>query len=361
MNKFLLSTSLLLSCIAVKAQTYSSTGSVSIADGSVTCGTDATPGVSSISVPLTATIVTPSAVTINVNLTHAFVGDLRVELVAPDASVCILMNHIGATVCEGTGSTASGANTLSFNSSFATPVPTGISPVPSGNYAPTGSTAFPAVGNLATFLSGKSVNGTWSLRAIDNYAPFVGTIDAWNIDFGASALPLEILSFTGSAKGNFNNLHWASGKEENISSIELERNSDGNRFEKISTFNPQGSYSHYEHNDPIRSTGVVLYRLKIKENDGTASYSPVLRLHNSGSVDAEPQLTPNPVKGFVELHLGNEELKGSSAQLMNAMGATLAQFNINSNQQRIDMSTYPEGVYFIKLDNGTILRFVKVN
>lgn len=361
MNKLLLSFSLLLSTVAATAQTYSSTGSVSIPDGGGTCGTDGTPAVSSISVPLSGTIGTPSDVTINVNMTHAYMGDLRVELVAPDASSCILMNHVGATVCEGSSSTLTSANTLSFNATYLTPIPSATSPVPSGNYAPTSSAAFPAVGNLTTFLTGKSVSGTWSLRAIDNYGTFVGTIDSWNMVFGATALPLELLSFTGSTKGNYNHLHWASGLEKDIAAIELERNINGTRFELIRSFLPQGSYSQYECSDPIQFDGVALYRLKIVERDGGFSYSPVVKLASASGMGNKTTITPNPVKGNVVSLRAGEESVGGTAQLLNSVGQVLQRIAILTSNQSIDISAYPPGVYYIKLDQGESIQFVKMD
>lgn len=362
MNKFLLSLSLALSAVVADAQTYSSTGPVAIPDGTGTCGAEGTPGVSSISVPLTGTIGTPSDVTINLNLTHAFVGDIRVELVAPDASVCILMNHIGATACVGAGITATNANTLSFNSTFTTPVPTTIDPVPGGSYAPTASAAFPAVGNLSTFLTGKSVNGTWSMRAVDNFGSLTGTISSWNISFGASALPLDLISFTGNTKGNYNQLRWETAVEKDVAVIELERNVNGVSFHTINSFLPQGSNSRYECNDQVNFEGVALYRLKIVERNGAFVYSPVLKLSNtSGGNGSAAGISPNPVKGnFVSLNAGTE-LIGTTAQLINAAGRLLQTIPINDARERIDISTYPSGIYYIRTEQGENLRFVKID
>jgi subtilisin-like proprotein convertase family protein len=342
-----------------QAQTYSSTGSVAIADGTGSCGSMGAPAVSGISVPLVGTIGTPADVTINVSINHAYVGDLGVELVAPDASSCFLLNHIGATVCDGYSGTLPAASILSFNSAFTTPVPTTINPVPGGNYAPTGSVAFPSACDLAAFLTGKSVAGAWSLRVRDHFGSFTGSIISWDMVFGSTALPLDLLSFTGNTYKGYNALRWESGLEQSISTIILERSTNGQGFEKISTFLPQGNYSHYAHNDQVDFSGIALYRLRIVEHGGKTNYSTVLKLMSSTEKKNIATTSPNPVKNNVILMAGGDELIGTTAQLLNTMGQTLQQVTISNLNHNIDMSAYPPAVYLIKLANGDILKFVK--
>lgn len=364
MKKTILSTLLgLCAHAAVQAQTYSSSGAVAIPDGpSTSCGVDGTAAVSSISVPLTGTIGTPSDVTINISLIHDFVGDIRLELVAPDASSCILMNHVGASVCEGASGNLVAANVLSFNAAYVTSVPAVEDPavVPGGNYAPTGSTAFPAVGNLSAFLSGKSVNGSWSIRAVDNFNTFVGTISSWNMVFGATALPLELISFKGTAYTGYNNLRWESGVEKEVARMELERSISGLGFEKISDILPLGNNSRYEYNDQLDAQGVILYRLRIVDKDGTVSYSSVVKLMTSAAAEQTAAMASyNPASASVTLLSGGEALAGTTARLLNTIGVVLQEFTVTGNTHTIDMSTYPASVYFLKLANGSTLKFVK--
>ncbi|HTN18518.1 MAG TPA: T9SS type A sorting domain-containing protein [Chitinophagaceae bacterium] len=364
MRKIILSTLLgLCAHAAVQAQTYSSSGAVAIPDGpSATCGIDGTAGVSSISVPLTGTIGTPSDVTINISFIHDFVGDIRVELVAPDASSCILMNHIGAAVCEGASGNLVAANVLSFNAAYVTSIPATADPgvVPGGNYAPTGSTAFPAVGNLSTFLSGKTVSGSWSIRAIDNYNSFTGTISSWNMVFGATALPLELVSFKGTTYKGYNNLRWESGVEKDVARMELERSVNGLGFEKIRSILPLGNNSRYEHNDQLDAQGAILYRLRIVDKDGTVSYSSVVKLMTSAGTEQTAAIASyDPASTSVTLLSGGEALSGTTVRLLNTIGVVLQEFTINGNAHTIDMSTYPAAVYFLKLANGSTVKFVK--
>ena len=75
-----------------------------------------------------------------VNIVHTYIGDLKVDLVAPDGSIYVLHNRAG-------GSADNINQTFNVN------------------------------------LSGEALNGTWKLRVNDNAANDVGYINSWSITF----------------------------------------------------------------------------------------------------------------------------------------------------------------------------------
>jgi subtilisin-like proprotein convertase family protein len=75
-----------------------------------------------------------------VNIVHPYIGDLVVDLVAPDGSVYNIHNRTGT-------STDNIVKTVNIN------------------------------------LSGEALNGTWKLRAKDLAASDVGYINSWSITF----------------------------------------------------------------------------------------------------------------------------------------------------------------------------------
>ncbi len=81
-----------------------------------------------------------SATPVAVSVIHPYIGDLIVDLVAPDGSVYNLHNRTG-------GSADNIVNTVNVN------------------------------------LSGEGLNGTWKLRARDVAAADVGRIDSWSVTF----------------------------------------------------------------------------------------------------------------------------------------------------------------------------------
>jgi hypothetical protein len=82
----------------------------------------------------------PSNASVTVKIVHTYIGDLKVELVAPDSSKYLIHNRSG-------GGTDNIDRTVSLN------------------------------------LSSENLNGTWKLRVNDNAAQDVGYIDSWSVRF----------------------------------------------------------------------------------------------------------------------------------------------------------------------------------
>ncbi|WP_343225255.1 proprotein convertase P-domain-containing protein [Agrilutibacter solisilvae] len=81
-----------------------------------------------------------SSTQVTVNILHTYIGDLKVDLVAPDGSVYVLHNRAG-------GSADNINKTYTIN------------------------------------LSSEALNGTWNLRVNDNASADTGRIDSWSIRF----------------------------------------------------------------------------------------------------------------------------------------------------------------------------------
>ena len=81
-----------------------------------------------------------STTPVAVNIVHTYIGDLKVDLVAPDGSVYVLHNRTGTS-------------TDNINTTY------------------------------TVNLSGEALNGTWKLRVNDNANQDTGRIDSWSITF----------------------------------------------------------------------------------------------------------------------------------------------------------------------------------
>jgi carboxypeptidase T len=113
------------------AQTYSNGTDVAIADNSTVQSTITVSGRSG-----NASSTTP----VTVNIVHTYIGDLKVDLIAPDGSVYVLHNRTGG-------------GTDNINSTY--------------------------TANLAT----EALNGTWTLRVNDNASGDTGYINQWSMTF----------------------------------------------------------------------------------------------------------------------------------------------------------------------------------
>jgi hypothetical protein len=112
-------------------------------------------------------------------------------------------------------------------------------------------------------------------------------------------LPLKLLSFEALLKGNTTNLFWNTANEENVSSFEVERSTDGGKtFKAVGQINAKGSGSvneYYFYDDVTGLTGKVFYRLKVIEAAGSSTYSPI-KFISIAAVGSTPPLSilPNP-------------------------------------------------------------------
>lgn len=167
--------------------TYNSTGPVSIPDGpSANAGGPIVTSV--INIPANQTI---SDVNIGLNISHAYVGDLKVTLKHPDNTPVVLVDRICNTGAN------SGINAI-INDSAPNVVCT--NPI-TGSFSPT---------QVLSALNGKASNGTWTLELQDFYNGDLGALNSWfvevcyAVDLSAQQFELENLSIAPNPNsGNF--------------------------------------------------------------------------------------------------------------------------------------------------------------
>lgn len=352
----------MLICGQAISQTYSSTSSVTITPSGVCPGTGANFN-SVINVSDSGYIAMPSNVFINTNLQINCSAAFKLVLVAPNGDSCILLNLPYRTgPCSGTCYTSTSTNTLSFNSTHTNPYPI-ASPAPTGNYAPTASSYAPQVGNLNTFLMGKSINGNWTLAARGD-AGYSATIASWSIVFGSTALPLDLTSFYGYAYSGYNELKWSTASEKNTASFDVQLSLDeGKTFETVGTVSANGYGNNvYSFQDDRYAAGVNLYRLRMIDRDGTYSYSKNnVKITGKSETGGSIAFSPNPVKDLFNLAISNKDLLNSNAKIINSLGQTVYSFRIEQEKMQYSLGQLAGGIYFLQLANGDHYRFVKEN
>jgi len=68
------------------------------------------------------------------------------------------------------------------------------------------------------------------------------------------------------------------------------------------------------------------------------------------------KMYPNPVKDNLTI----DNLKNSDVFIYNVIGQTMGNFNDCSGALTVDMSTYPEGIYLVKVISGKSVRTEKI-
>lgn len=168
----------------------------------------------------------------------------------------------------------------------------------------------------------------------------------------ATALPVQLLSFTANVYGNSVHLYWKTTAEINFSHFEIERstNRDG-LFTSIgnivSQSNGAGEYRYTDGANDYLQKETIFYRLKMVDKDGHAEYSNVVatRLYNKIPVRIFPTLVKKGIAITVEKAAFSQK---TELQLTDLNGGILQRIPFNGvNSIKIETQGLPAGVYII--------------
>lgn len=172
-------------------------------------------------------------------------------------------NYIGGTLSDYTLVTYTGGST-GYQTTFA---------------ATTGTTTNPIVAR--TDVSMANLAQTW----------VVGTYN-----FGATTLPIELVSFTGQKDGSNNVLFWTTETELNNDLFTVEKTTDGEVYEIIGTIDGTGNSNQvltYTLTDGNVRQVLNYYRLKQTDFDGNYTYSDVITIDNRSGASKEISMVTN--------------------------------------------------------------------
>jgi len=178
----------------------------------------------------------------------------------------------------------------------------------------------------------------------------------------ASPLPLQLLNFSAALSHSDVLVSWSVTNEINTKNFEVERSKDGRNFIAVGTvaaINTSGdhSYTYIDAGAALLNTSTLYYRLKQTDRDGRYSNSQIVVLHLTK--DNSIAVYPNPVTNITTLSFGNAALLGTSAVLTDFLGKRVKQIIIRNYHQQVDMSSLSNGVYLLKLADGSIVKLIK--
>ena len=227
---------------------------------------------------------------------------------------------------------------------------------------PTGVSLDPATGRIyvsnAALLpqSGIPQNFTVTIRTTDinggtNNVPVTFTL-------GAYPLPVELTAFAAAAKNLDALLTWNTASEKSNDHFDVERSLNGTDFVKIDEVRGQGTSSSatdYARTDVgigAKANGLVYYRLKQVDTDGTSSYSPV-RTVRFGKVVPAIALFPNPATAATSLDLTALPAGSYQVSVLDATGRTVLFTTLDAGlAHTLQLNTIASGTYTL-LVRGT--------
>ncbi|MGV9011297.1 MAG: T9SS type A sorting domain-containing protein [Flavobacteriales bacterium] len=174
----------------------------------------------------------------------------------------------------------------------------------------------------------------------------------------ATPLPIELLSFTATARTSTVDLDWSTASEHFNDHFTVERSADVQTWESIATVMGAGNSTqvvHYATVDQSPLPGISYYRLAQTDYDGTTVRSDMVAVRMSGS-RPELLLIPNPANDEVELVISLSGPEPWRITLVDQTGRpVLMAIKATDKGYRLDVRSLPSGMYALRIEgNGLI-------
>jgi len=182
-------------------------------------------------------------------------------------------------------------------------------------------------------------------------------------------LPVKLVDFTSTLAGSQVNLNWKAVTEENVSTYEIEKSTDGRNYYTIGVVRAmtnvavEKKYAFSDKNPG--NTGTIYYRIKAVDINGAKTYSSVAVVRLKFS-KIPVSILPNPVNNELNITVNSTQNNKGEILITDASGSTVKHLFVNfptgQHQQKVDMAAFSAGIYFVKIKNGstqTVLKCVK--
>ncbi|MBN9349153.1 MAG: T9SS type A sorting domain-containing protein [Chitinophagaceae bacterium] len=173
--------------------------------------------------------------------------------------------------------------------------------------------------------------------------------------------PVKLISFDGRVSNNLVQLIWSTSTEINNAGFEIQRSANGNTgWEKIGFVAGYGNSVevhnyNFTDNNPINGTNY--YRLLQTDWDGNATYSNIIsfKIGNAGLISIYPTIA----RSAISIVSNDASVLNKQFIIVNNSGKLVQNGVIQSNKQSIDVSSLSSGVYFVRIQGQSTLKFIK--
>jgi hypothetical protein len=171
------------------------------------------------------------------------------------------------------------------------------------------------------------------------------------LELNSIVLPLSLLDFTAKADKQTAHLKWLTANEHTAAYFDIEKSADSKNWTRVGS-QKAGNTEGYAFSDAkaFEKNTTVFYRLKMMEQDGSFNYSVIRQVQTQKTNGLS--IYPNPAKSVLIVQGIEAEETG---QVVDILGKVRTIFK---GQQELDLTSYTDGVYFIKMANGAISQFV---
>jgi hypothetical protein len=180
------------------------------------------------------------------------------------------------------------------------------------------------------------------------------TAGAISIQNTSNTLPVKLISFTANCIGNSAIFKWETASETNNSYFTIEASTNQNSWAtivKVSGSGNSNAVNSYSFTATENSALNKYYRLKQTDFDGHFTYSDVVAINQCGEEAISVELYPNPATGIISLSSDQDKNQKGSVSVYDILGVKV--FHTEGFPKAIDLTTKPNGIYFLHFTNGT--------
>ncbi len=183
--------------------------------------------------------------------------------------------------------------------------------------------------------------------------PFNGTAPDLGAFETSEPVPVTLLSFSATAKGQTNILNWTTVTELNNASFIIESSANGIDFTSMGEIKGAGTTStpqYYTFLDNNPSKGINYYRLRQLDFDGKATFSKIVSLTNAtdktNTLKIYPSVTNHILTVDVQIELN------ATLFITDSMGRTVLSQSLDKTgftRMPLDVSAFSNGVYLLTI------------
>lgn len=167
--------------------------------------------------------------------------------------------------------------------------------------------------------------------------------------FSGSALPMLSTELSGQIIGNYNQLTWTTDPLFGVSTMILERSSDGVDFVQLEEIIGQAQQESGQFSDLNPYPGENYYRLKVENSNGSIQYSKVVMLNRTEGFTLN--VYPNPAGPVLNIEILSNEPGAYGVTMHNSLGQLVVKkdFTVNTRKhvEIINISNLMKGVYYV--------------
>lgn len=232
------------------------------------------------------------------------------------------------------------------------------------------------VGTINTLL-GQRWNGTFwdaplpgqTSGAVTATVPGVTTFSTWAMSGNSVPLPITLVNFNAKQVENRVAITWETASEKDNDYFEIEKSSDGKKFEAIGKVNGAINSTEtktYSFSDLELSQGRIFYRLKQVDLDKKFTYSYIVTVNITEVQKGDISMSVFPNPSASKMYISHTGLFGENLliTLFDFSGKVLQrmekQILVSGDPLEMDMSELKPGSYLIKISYGSDYKTFRV-